>query len=239
MPPCWCSGAVGVADQRAEADLAGRRVPHEVAVVGRALDEVGRPRSTPSSTWPSVTVIVSPGMRASTGVLRVSEPLVGLAGARPEDLAGRRAAVLGGHRPADRVDADLADLRRRAVRRLPGLGLQHAGPHPVGPLPAERQRLVDGRHEQRDLPVAVEAAGRVAVHGRRDPPGALPHLPAQRRLARDHADALDVGGDRHPDGVAGERSLEAEVEAVARAVGVRGKQITAWFGRRRASHTST
>ena len=70
-------------------------------------------------------------------------------------------------------------------------------------------------HEHHQNTVAIEAAGGVVEHGRRNPSFALPHLPHQWRSVGDDADAFDVGADRQLHGVAGEAVLEAEIEAVA------------------------
>ena len=145
------------------------------------------------------TSSVSPSSRGSTGERAVRNVWSGLPSLLPEELGRHQLAVLGEHRAAERgrratpreSEVTCGTPADRGRRKQPG-------PHPVGAHATERQRLVRfGDHED-DLPVAVQAAGRVgdltvAVEVgdlRRCPTLALPDLPHQRWAVRDRRRSL-------------------------------------------------
>ena len=213
--------AVGLADRRAELDLARDDVERVVALERRRVDEVLA--QLPALPVTRLRVLdLEPLAAGRLEHRRVAEPerLARRAVAQPEHLALGARRVRRLEQRADRRRGDRVDLGRvRVGRGRAGAGLVvDPAAQPAQPLAGERLDGAARRALQLDRAGAVvEAAGEVLEHL-----GVLPvavaraDLPAQRRvLGIDARAARGRGLHRDLDHQLPDVLLEAEVERVA------------------------
>ena len=211
----------GLADRRAELDVAADQVDREVAVVLGGADEVVAP--LPAHPVAGVRVLDLERLARADledRVVAQREDLAGRAVAGAEDLALDQRRVGRGQAGADRRGAQRVDLRGVRVARAAAAGggrVRDPAAQPVQALAGDRRDRGARRQLELDRAGAVvEAAREVLEHGRRRPlVVALGDLPGQRRVLGVHAGAARLRGlhvdlDDQPV----QRVLEADVERV-------------------------
>jgi hypothetical protein len=213
--PVGAHRSIRLADGRAEGDLAGDGVQHEVAILRPRAREVRDLRPL----QPPLLVVGDPdGRRPIAGHDRSpfqQEALARHALGDADDLVDDHVGVDRGRRAAHGGGRHATHARGRGVERLALLGRRDAGAEPPGPELLDDRDRVPRRDVEDHLAVAVEASRRVAFQLAGRPAVARPCLPRQGRPGGVDADALDDAAKVEAHRVGGSRLGDADEEQVA------------------------